>query len=74
MMTPVLLSSPSLLLAAVLAAAAVPPPPGIAVALEAHARNEPLQDRVKRAKMVGQPDIDFVLTRCDKVGSPDRTL
>lgn len=42
------------------------------VALEAHVKNEPLPTRVKRARLVGQPDVDFVLDNCDRDG--DRAI
>ena len=38
------------------------------VALEAHVKNEPLEDRVRRARAVSQPDVDFVLANADKDG------
>ena len=38
------------------------------VALEAHEKNEALEDRVRRARAVSQPDVDFVLANSDKDG------
>ena len=38
------------------------------VALEVHVKNEALEDRVRRARAVSQPDVDFVLSTSDKDG------